>query len=72
MKPSKKQGNSRPPLKLLRLIRKYFPDQKRIECWFYIPNLELNGMRPIDYKIDGKWDALEKTIIEALKEIENE
>lgn len=40
--------------------------------WFYVSNPSLNGMRPIDYKPNGKWDALEKLILRAIAEVENE
>lgn len=56
------------PQELLLLVDSHFCDIKKSEIWFYIPNPELKGMRPIDYKIGGKWDVLEKLIRKALKE----
>lgn len=50
----------------------YFGNKVKAEVWFYISNPELKGMRPIDYKIGGTWDALEKRIVSALKEYNDE
>lgn len=40
--------------------------------WFEIPNPVLNGMKPKDYHLSGRWDRLEKMIYDALEETEDE
>jgi hypothetical protein len=61
------------PLKLLRLVTSHFEGNiAKAKMWFVIPNPILSGMRPIDYKINGKWDRLEKMIHDALKEEEDD
>lgn len=50
----------------------FYGNRTKAEIWFYISNPELKGMRPIDYKIGGKWDHLEKIIVKALSEVEHE
>lgn len=62
------------PPKLLSLITEevFQGDKNKARLWFVIPNPALHGARPCDYKIGGKWDVLEKRIINAIKENKDE
>jgi hypothetical protein len=54
--------------KLFCRVRDYYGGNlMKANLWFRLPNPVLNGMRPKDYKIDGKWDALGRLVDDALK-----
>ena len=57
------------PENLLSLVMRYFEnDLTRATLWFHVPNPVLKGMKPIDYKLGGTYDRLEKMIGDALRE----
>jgi hypothetical protein len=60
------------PLKLLSLVAEHFGNRARARLWFVVSNPILKGMRPIDYKQQGRYDLLEKMLVEAIKETKDE
>jgi len=49
-------------------MRYFENDLTRATLWFHVPNPVLKGMKPIDYKLGGTYDRLEKMIGDALRE----
>ncbi len=61
------------PPKLFSLVVKHFNgNEVQARLWFEIPNPDLRGFKPKDYRIGGKWDRLEKLILQAINGETNE